>query len=389
MIKNSVIIIPNISNEDQVCDFLWQTKKVLAKNNFVYIIDCSSSQSLVQVLRSLIFGKKINYLKPIDFLPFRRFVFIKDLNRAIYFSALQVYLSIKHRNFKDCYLWMFFPQLVTAVQLSLPWWQIIFDIVDFHTSENEQAEFILTKAKRKLLTKADHIFVISHTLLKQYEKFIKREHINLKNKIEIVPQGFDLDSFSANNKKTALILPDGKPIIGFIGQISERLDFKLIENLVLNNRQWNFVFIGPWHHEDNVPANPSYRDSFNKICQKKNCFYYEKQPRKAILSILDRFDICMIPYDSSFDFNRYSYPMKVFEYFYAGKPVVSAQIDELERFSDFVKMGADSERWQKNINQLLKESHRFKKQSVQREIAIQNSWLSKLERIYEFIKKRN
>lgn len=389
MIKNSVIIIPNISNEDQVCDFLWQTKKVLDKDNFVYIIDCSSSQSLWYVLKSWIFGRKIDYLKPIEFLPFRRFSFIKDLNRSLYFFILQIYLSIKHKKFKDCYLWMFFPQLVAVTPMNLPWWQIIFDIVDFHNSEDKRVNLFLTEAKKKLLIKADHIFVISHALLRQYKKFIKREYINLKNKIEIVPQGFDLESFSKNHQKTKLVFPEGKPIIGFIGQISERLDFDLIHNLVLENKQWNFVFIGPWHHEANVPENNSYEDLFKKICQEKNCFHYEKQPRKAMLSILDKFDICMIPYDSSFAFNRYSYPMKVFEYFYAGKPVLSTPIEELERFSDFVKIGIDAKQWQTNISQFLKESHRFGKQSAQRKIAIQNSWLSKLEKIYEFIKKRN
>ena len=389
MIKNAVIIIPNISNEEQVCDFLWQTKKVLDKDNFVYVIDCSSSQSVLQIIRSWVFSWKIDYLEPIDLLPFRRFSFIKDFNQAIYFFALQIYLSIKHKRFKDCYLWMFFPQLTTVTQLNLPWWQIIFDIVDFHTSENKQIDLLLTKAKRRLLIKADHIFVISHTLLKQYKKFIKQEHLNLKNKIEIVPQGFDWDSFLKNNQKTTLVFPTGKPIIGFIGQISERLDFELINSLVIKNKQRNFVFIGPWHHENNVPANASYQDYFKKICREKNCFYYGKQSRKNILSILDRFDICMIPYNCSFDFNRYSYPMKIFEYFYAGKPVLSTQIDELERFGDFVKIGFDAKEWQTNINQLLKESYQFKKQSVQREIAIQNSWSNKLERIYEFIKKRN
>lgn len=389
MIKNSVIIIPNISNEDQVCDFLWQTEKVLSKDNYVYVIDCSTSQSLAHLIKSWFIGQKVNYLKPIDLLPLRRFAFVNNLNRAIYFSILQACLSVKHKQLNSCYMWMFFPQLVSAIGSNLPWWHIIFDVVDFHDSENKQTNLFLSMAKKKLLTKTDHVFVISHTLMKQYKKFIKRENINIKNKIEIVPQGFDLESFSANNQKTSLVLPKGKPIIGFIGQISERLDFKLIQDLVTNNKEWNFVFVGPWHHEVNVPSNSSYRDLFKKICSEKNCFYYGKQSRKTVLSILSKFDICMIPYDPSFAFNRYSYPMKIFEYFYAGKVVLSTPIDELERFPDFVKMGTSAKEWRTNIKRLLQKSHSLKKQSDQKKIAIQNSWLNKLERIYEFIKKRN
>jgi len=104
---------------------------------------------------------------------------------------------------------------------------------------------------------------------------------------------------------------------------------------------------------------------------------------------MEKFDICMIPYDISFDFNKYSYPMKIFEYFYVGKPVISTEIKELECFSDFVKMGENSKIWQLKINQLLSQAWPLKKSLTQKQISVKNSWANKLEKIYEFIKKEN
>ncbi len=387
MIKNSVIIIPNISNEDQVCDFLMQTKKVLDKHNFVYIVDFFGSQTLKDFFKKNTYGSEVKYLRPIDFLPLKRFKFVNDLNKLLYFYFLQIHLSIKHRTLKNFYIWMFFPQLINSIKLKLPNWKVIFDIVDFHTSNNSILNTILDQNKKYLLKKSDYIFVISNSLLKKYKNFVKDKNIKLKTEIKLVPQGFDSESFSKQNLKSKIIFPKGKPIIGFIGQISERLDFDLISNLVKGNLNYNFVFIGPKHHESNVPENNLHKATFAELCEQSNFFYYGKQSRNTIASMINNFDICTIPYDVSFDFNKYSYPMKMFEYFYVGKPVLTTPIKELERFSDFVKIGKNSKDWESSIRDLLSKPWPTEKILKQREIALENSWENKLEKIYEFIKK--
>lgn len=382
MIRDALIIIPNLSNEDQVCDFLFQTAKNLAKDNQVFVPTFSANSKNCN-------KDGVNYLRPFQVLPFKRFSFVNRLNRLIYFFLLQFYLSFKFLKYKKHYIWMFFPEISDLLQSKIFSWSVIFDIVDFHYSPDEKKQLILNKNKKYLLEKADYIFSISNSLLKIYKEFVKKEKINLQKQIQIVPQGFDLDSFSKYNEKTKLVFPKGKPIIGFIGQISERLDFKLMSNLVKENKSWNFVFVGPWHHESNVPENASYRNLFNKICEEENCFYYGKQPRKVVRSIIKNFDICIIPYNVSFKFNKYSYPMKIFEYFYVGKPVLSTEIKELARFSNFVKIGENSKVWRSEINQLLKEPWPLKKRLTQKNISVKNSWPNKLEEIYEFIKKEN
>lgn len=355
MIKNSVIIIPNVSNEEQVCDFLFQTAKELRKNNNVYVL---------------------NYYDLPRLLPFRRFSKINQLNRNLYLILFQIYLYLKHFRAKNFYFWVFFPEISTIGSIRLPNWKLIFDIVDYHFSPIESRRKELEKQKDELFNRADYVFCISKTLKKLYQKRSPKE-------IKIVPQGFAIEDFNSA-ASSDIKLPAGKPIIGFIGQISQRLDLKLLHELIGNKLEWNFVFIGPVHHESNVSDKLDEKEVM-RIMDFKNVFYYGAQNRETLPNIVKQFDVCIIPYDTDHEFNRYCYPMKLFEYFYLGMPIVSTPIEELKKFPNFVMIGKDAKSWKIHIKNLLSEKWSENKKVKQRELALNNSWKNKLEKISSYL----
>src|SRR5690606_22425925 len=112
--------------------------------------------------------------------------------------------------------------------------------------------------------------------------------------------------------------------IGFVGGISSRIDFPLVEALVKNNPQWNFAFWGPIQTSEA-------RRRMDRLRRRPNFTHGETQHKDAVPAIISHFDVATIPYDSSQSFNRYCYPMKLFEYFYMGKPILSTPIEELSR----------------------------------------------------------
>ena len=99
--------------------------------------------------------------------------------------------------------------------------------------------------------------------------------------------------------------------------------------------------------------------------------------------IIDEFDIAIIPYDINFEFNRFCYPMKLFEYFYLKKPVVSTQIEELNRFSPIVKIGKDATEWGKMISGILSTTWSKENQQKQRSFSKANSWEKKINNIID------
>ena len=134
-----------------------------------------------------------------------------------------------------------------------------------------------------------------------------------------------------------------------------------------------------------MPVDDKYRDTkrlIQELKSLKNIYLVPRtKSRLVIKEVIKNFDIGIIPYDVSHDFNRYCYPMKLFEYFYMGKPVISTPIDELKRFPKFVKIGESSIDWEKHIKSLLSMSWPVKYKEEQKKLAEENSWENKIEAI--------
>ena len=87
----------------------------------------------------------------------------------------------------------------------------------------------------------------------------------------------------------------------------------------------------------------------------------------------------MIPYNASLDFNKYCLPMKLYEYFYIGIPVISTLIIELKQFPNFVNIGSSVQEWITVLNNILPKTWNKSLQKEQKRIATNNSWVNKLE----------
>lgn len=367
MLKNAAIVIPDLSGEEQVCDFVRQTASILSISNRVYLVNFNNHFSKSQ--------KNLIQLKPFGLLPFRRFAFISKLNDQLYIFLLELWIFLRFP-LKKHYLWMFFPQLIHLVQFKLISFKTIYDIVDFYYSADPDVNRKLEMQKKLLLKKSNFIFSISSSLKDLYQQ-------DSKQKIHLVKQGFNQLSFK-KNQQIDDIWPKNKKIIGFVGQISERLDFPLLIELISTNPQWLFIFVGPLHHEPNIAKYFDQKKLINNLKKLKsfnNVIYYDKQPRAKIFSFIKRFDVCIIPYNANYLFNHYCYPMKVFEYFFAGKPVVSSNIEELKKFPDFVKIAYSKEDWENAIKDLLAKEWPITKKKKQRNIALNNSWYNKISEI--------
>jgi hypothetical protein len=73
--------------------------------------------------------------------------------------------------------------------------------------------------------------------------------------------------------------------------------------------------------------------------------------------------------------------MKLFEYFYLGKPVVATPILELANHSALVNIGNSPEQWQSLIRSALKRPLPTNLKNSQRKLAENNSWKNKIAEI--------
>jgi teichuronic acid biosynthesis glycosyltransferase TuaH len=107
-----------------------------------------------------------------------------------------------------------------------------------------------------------------------------------------------------------------KPIVGYFGNIERRMDYNLLKNVTEANRNVNFVFSGPVSKEF-VPA---------WFYEQSNIHLTGAIPYEQMPSVLKGFDVAMIPFKKD-EVSATIFPLKLFEYLGAGKPVIATDFN--------------------------------------------------------------
>lgn len=316
--------------------------------------------------------KNVNFFRPVNFIPFKRYSFIRNINQ--FFNLL--ILRIRFIN-KKIYFWSFDPDFYQEIRFAnLLKITTIYDCVDYHSHIDKKINKQIKNFENKSIKNSKYFFVNSRELLKIHNK---------KKKPILVSQGFDLKTFEKNKKKKSLLKKIKKPIVGYVGGINYRLDYDLLIKLVKNNQNWQFVFWGPIQNQENNQLKDIEKKQI-KLFSFKNVHHGESK-KINIPQVIKQFDVCLIPYNNQLLFNKYSYPMKIFEYFYAQKPVVSSPINEFKTFSnDLISIAKNYKEWKRKIREKIDQKELPKIKKAKKELAISNSWKNKVSEILKVVK---
>ena len=122
-----------------------------------------------------------------------------------------------------------------------------------------------------------------------------------------------------------------EPKIGFVGAISSyKLDFALIRSVALRHPEWHFVFIGP--QSEGEPST-----DLTQLCGLGNVHWLGPKPYSQLPRFLAGFQCAWLPLQCN-AYTRAMFPMKFFEYLFAGLPVVSTRIHALRSFEAICRL---------------------------------------------------
>lgn len=361
MTKNNTAIIPFLLPWDWSADYQRQTALELSKNHLVI---CYMHQENSFFLKKNNNTAKYPELKNIIFhipkhkIPFKRFQYIDHLN------ITQQILNLAKQN-NPSLIWIFDPFFHFLTKQNKV--TTLYDCVDYHSGSSAPPQ---QQWESQLIQNANFYTVNSHILAKLHSKIRKPD--------AIVPQGFRIEDFK-KPPYTIHKFPKNKPLIGYVGAINSRMNLDILIPLIKNNPQWNFVIWGP----KQIFKTDSHQQiiKINKLLNLPNIIHGCSYNKKEVPSIIKQFNVAIIPYDIKQPFNKYCYPMKLFEYFYMGKPVISTPIEELKQFSEFVKIGNTAQEWAIHIKFLLSKPWSEKNKIEQKKLAIENSWEKKIAKI--------
>lgn len=254
-------------------------------------------------------------------------------------------------------LWCSSPEQVVNVD-KIPHDIIVYDVVDDASNE-------FTSWGRYIDEMLKRAHIVFTTADKLYEKF-KRLH----PKVYLLNNAVDLDNFSRSKTEKPVDLPTFKPIVGYVGAVASWMDWDLIETIT-KQPKYNFVFVGPFYN------------GFRPRLIRSNVYYLGIKDYSKLPYYINNFGCCIIPFKIN-DMTNSCNPVKLYEYFSLGKPVVTTSMKEVYKFSDLSYIANNAKEFMDYIDKAVNERNN---QLVNRRImtAHQNSWDSRVNMIKEIL----
>ncbi len=331
----------------------WQLAQQFAKTNRVILVDHPYSFSdLISKFRegntrkrALAYLKKDTFVKddvhvllapfiwPVNFLPKGKvYDYFSALNQRIVAKRINTYLqfheikSMIYINSFNFYL----PELDKFLTPS-------FVLKVYHCIDPMVKAFTLKHGpylQERAASRADIIVSTAPALMKQFEG--KTD----KNFLVANAANFNLFNRAVLDRHVHPRLQVSGKVLGYLGNIERRIDFRLLEAAMNLLPEWTLVLAGPVEKQyipEGFSDHPRVRFA--------GSFKHEEAP-----SVVRRFDVAIIPFKND-EVSRGIFPLKLYEYLAAGKPVVSTNFnpDILSELHHVVHVAESSEEFAKAV----------------------------------------
>jgi polysaccharide pyruvyl transferase CsaB len=234
---------------------------------------------------------------------------------------------------------------------------LIYDCMDdWETFENMGA-FNVSEEKA-FVREADILVVTGAELVVKFEEQ-GLEPVLIRN-------GADYDFF-AKAGPSGLLQDVPRPVIGYFGAIADWIDLDLVYEVAKLRPQYSFVLIGQVFGRDTsqLEALPNVRLLGSK-------------PYSDIPAYLYRFDACTIPFLLN-QVTKATDPVKLYEYFSLGKPVVATDMKELAQCGDLLYIGRGAEDFAGQLDKALAEESSLAERRI--EFAKTNTWKARVDQV--------
>ncbi|MBP8707485.1 MAG: glycosyltransferase [Caldisericia bacterium] len=302
---------------------------------------------------------KLPYILPFGL----RFWIINLLNSILIERYLNKWL--KKTNFNDYILWLYltdFPYLYKKLKPKF----VVYDCVDDHSSYGGlRSKSFVNKCERIVAKNSNIIFTTTEEL--------KNKLYEYNSNIFVVSNGVDIDFFKVENVHPLDNLKEiKKPIIGYFGAIKNWFDASVVSLAAKEFKDVSFVLVGPYN--ENIK---------DKLRELKNVYLLGSKPYDLAPSYIYAFDVCLIPFIIN-ELTLNVSPLKLYEYFSFGKPVVTIPIRELLRYSNLLYIYSNKSEFIDCIDKALKENDISLKEKRSL-IAKENSWNEKFNFMFDKI----
>ena len=195
----------------------------------------------------------------------------------------------------------------------------VYDCVDDYPEQvgsDTRRRALLTAEDARAAQRAQLVFATTNDLYRRKRLINSNSHL--------VPNAGDFHHFKPAADRL-LAAPEvrelPRPVLGFVGNfVAAKVDFGLIDSVARARPEWTLVLIGPARAESAAPL--------ARLAHLPNVRWLGFKPYAELPAYVAAFDVALIPYVAN-DYTRNCFPLKLYEYLAAGKPVVASGLPEL------------------------------------------------------------
>lgn len=242
----------------------------------------------------------------------------------------------------------------------------IYEAMDNYEAWEQNKEGYLKK-QQSLIYNSKHVIVSSQKLK---DKFTKMYNLD-DTSCTVIRNGYDKATFKNWAKEETNLK---HPNVTYIGTIDDWFDFDNVVAYAKKHKDIYFNIIGP--------VNPSVKERIANI-KEKNISFPGPIEHHLVPQYINDSDVMMMPFLLN-DVIEYVDPVKVYEYLYMKRPVVTSYWEELKQFEglvNFYKNGDFEKVMDKAIKSEFKETDKYKK------LIKESSWENRLKDFIAIIER--
>jgi glycosyltransferase involved in cell wall biosynthesis len=249
----------------------------------------------------------------------------------------------------------------------------VYDCVDDYPEQTTSAR------KRAMVASCDQLAAIRSRLVFATSTQMYERHRRLNPGTHLVPNAGDYEHFSAAVDR-AFAAPEiadlPRPVLGFAGNfLASKVDFGLLEHVARALPQATVLLVGP--------ATPETGPVLERLDQLPNVRWLGPKAYTQLPRYVAAFDVGLIPYVSN-AYTRSCFPLKLYEYLAAGKPVVATGLPELAGMEPDVVLVDGAAGFVDEVARVSAcngEADKMRRM----ELASRNSWEAKTDRLLELV----
>lgn len=213
------------------------------------------------------------------------------------------------------------PAIVDALRPDV----VVADVVDDNRTWYEPDTAGFQRVERnyaEVLARSDVVLANCEPVATSMRAFTSRVHV--------VPNACEPPEPAAPSTRPRQLSGLRGPVIGYAGNLSDRIDIPLLRHIVRARRDWNLVLMGSAHLDRAALA----------LADEPNVRFLGAQPYERARQVIRHFDVGLIPHLDN-EMTRSMNPLKAYVYCSLGVPVVSTPVANIDELAELISVADD------------------------------------------------